>query len=195
MLGKTILRKEPVALEHHAVALDFGNDAGCRDAEAYAITADQRGLRAWETRDGKAIDECVGGAGRELFNHGTHPKVRCAENVETIDFLRGDGDRSPTDFGIACDLGVETIAGFRGEFFGVIEATQNKVRREDDRAYDNRTGERSTTGLIDACDGVETQCEEALLMNERARHDVGILTLQDADPRFCASENRRSKGV
>jgi hypothetical protein len=62
MLGKTILRIEPVALEHDAVTLDFGNNAGRRDAEAYAITADQRGLRAWKTRDGKAIDECVSGA-------------------------------------------------------------------------------------------------------------------------------------
>jgi hypothetical protein len=40
MLGKTILRVESIALEHNAVALDFGNNAGRRDAEAYPITAD-----------------------------------------------------------------------------------------------------------------------------------------------------------
>jgi hypothetical protein len=40
MLGKTILRVEPVALHHDAVTLDFGNNAGRRDAEAYPITAD-----------------------------------------------------------------------------------------------------------------------------------------------------------
>jgi hypothetical protein len=62
MLGKTILWVEPVALEHDAVTLDFGNNAGRRDAKAYTISSDQRGLRAWETRDGKAIDEGVGGA-------------------------------------------------------------------------------------------------------------------------------------
>jgi hypothetical protein len=171
MLGKTILRKEPVALEHHAVALDFGNDAGCRDAEAYAITADQRCLRAWETRDRKAIDKGVGRTGRELFDHGANPKVRGAENIQAVDFLRGDRDGCPTNFGIACDLAVESLAGFRGEFFGVIEATQNKVRREDDRAHDDRTGERSTTGLIDACDRFEAQRREAMLVNKGAGHE------------------------
>jgi hypothetical protein len=40
MLGKTILWVELVALEHDAVTLDFGNNAGCGYAEAYAITAD-----------------------------------------------------------------------------------------------------------------------------------------------------------
>jgi len=158
MLGKTILRKEPVALEHDAVTLDFGNDAGCRDAEAYAITADQRGLRAWETRDRKAIDEGVGRAGRELFDHCAHPRVRGAEDIQAVDFLRGDRDGCPTNFGIACDLGVETLSRFRCEFFGVIEATQNKVRRENDCAYDDRTGEWSTTGLIYACYEFDAQC-------------------------------------
>jgi hypothetical protein len=158
MLGKTILRVEPVALEHDAVTLDFGNNAGRRDAEAYAISSDQRDLRAWETRDGKAIDEGVGGAERKLFDHCAHPGVRCAEDIETVNFLRGDCNGSPTNVGIRRDLGVEALTGFGREFFGVIETTENKVRWQDDCAYDDRPGERSTTGLIDASDGVETQC-------------------------------------
>jgi hypothetical protein len=176
MLGKTILWVEPVALDHDAVTLDFGNNAGCRDTEAYAITTDHRSLRAWETRDGKSIDKGVGRAGRELFDHGTHPAVRGAKNVETVDFLRGDGDRCPNDFGIACDLCVETIAGFGGKFFGVIEATQMKVRREDNCSYDDWSGEWATTGLIDACDGGETQCREAMLVNKGAGHTEIIVS-------------------
>jgi hypothetical protein len=158
MLGKTIPRIEPVALEHDAVTLDLGNNAGRSDAEAYAITADQRGLRAWKTGDGKAIDEGMGGPGQKLFNHCAHPRVRCAEDIETVNFLWGNGDGGPPNFGIACDLSVESFAGFGGEFFGVIEPTENKVRREDDCAYNDRASERPTTGLIDACDGLETQC-------------------------------------
>jgi hypothetical protein len=170
MLGKTILRIKEIVFNHDAVALDFGNNAGRRDAKAYAITADQRGLRAWETRNGKAIDKGVGGAGQELFDHGTHPGVRCAEDIQAVDFLRGDRDRCPTNFEIACDLRVESLAGFRGEFFGVVEPTQHKVRREDDCAYDDGTSEWSSTRLIDACDGFETQCGEAMLVNEGAGH-------------------------
>jgi hypothetical protein len=117
MLGKTILWVELVALEHDAVTLDLGNDAGRRDAEAYAITAYQRGLRAWETRDGKAIDERVDGAGRKLFDHCAHSRVRCAEDIQAVDFLRGDCDGGPANFGIACDLSIETLARFGGEFF------------------------------------------------------------------------------
>jgi hypothetical protein len=158
MLGKTILRIEPVALEHDAVTLDLGNDAGRRDAEAYAITANQRGLRAWETRDGKAIDESVGRARRKLFDHCTHARVRCTEDIQAVDFLRGDGDGGPANIGIRRDLGVESFSGFGGEFFGVIEPTQNKVRREDDCAYNDRAGEWSTTGLIDACYEFDAQC-------------------------------------
>jgi hypothetical protein len=174
MLGKSILRVEPVALEHHAVALDFGNDAGCRDAEAYAITADQRGLRAWKTRDGKAIDEGVGGPGRKLFDHCAHSGVRCTEDIEAVNFLRGDGDGSPPDVRICRDLSIESFARFGGEFFGVIEPTQNKVRREDDCTYDDRASEWPTTRLINACDRFEAQCEEAMLMNERARHGISL---------------------
>jgi hypothetical protein len=158
MLGKTILGVEPVALEHDAVTLDFRNDTGRRDAETYAISSDQRGLRASKTRDGKAIDKGVGRAGRELFDHSTHPRVRGAEDIQAVDFLRGDRDGCPTNFGIACDLGVETIAGLGGEFFGVIEPTQNKVRREDDCAYNDRAGEWSTTDLIDACYEFDARC-------------------------------------
>jgi hypothetical protein len=171
MLGKTILRIKTIVFNHDAVALDFGNDAGCRDAEAYAITADQRSLRAWETRDGKSIDKGVGWAGRKLFDHGAHPRVRGAEDIQAVDFLRGDRDGCPTNFGIACDLGVETIAGLGSEFFGVIQAAQNKVRREDDCAHNDWPGEWSTTGFIDACDGGETQCREAMLVDERAEHE------------------------
>jgi hypothetical protein len=158
MLGKTILRVEPIALEHDAVTLDLGNDAGCGYAEAYAITANQRGLGARKIANRQPIDQGMGGARRELFDHSTHTGMRGAEDVQAIDFLRGDGDECPTNVGIRRDLGVESFSGFGGEFFGVIEASENKIRWEDDRAYDNRTGERSTTGLIDACDGIETQC-------------------------------------
>jgi hypothetical protein len=158
MLGKTILRIEPVALEHDAVTLDFGNDAGCSDAEAYTIAADQRGLWAWKTRNGKAIDESVSGAGRKLFDHCAHPGVRCAEDIETVNFLRGDCNGSPTNVGIRRDLGVESFSGFGGEFFGVIEPAEIKVRREDDCAYDDRASERPTTGLIDTCYEFDARC-------------------------------------
>jgi hypothetical protein len=158
MLGKTILWVELVALEHDAVTLDFGNNAGCGYAEAYPITSDQRGLWAWKTRNGKAIDEGVSGAGRKLFNHCAHPRVRCAEDIQAVDFLRGDCDGGPANFGIRCDLGIESFTGLGGEFFRVIEATQDKVRWEDDCAYDDRTGKWSTTCLIDPCNWFETQC-------------------------------------
>jgi hypothetical protein len=158
MLGKTILRVESIALEHDAVTLDLGNNAGRSDAEAYAITADQRSLRAWEIGDWQAVDKSVSRTWRDLFDHCTHPGMRSAEDVQLIDFLRGDCDGGPATVGIRRDLGVESFSGFGGEFFGVIEPAEIKVRREDDCAYNDRAGEWSTTGLIDACDGVETQC-------------------------------------
>jgi hypothetical protein len=158
MLGKTILRVKPVALEHDAVTLDLGNDACRRDAEAYAITAYQRGLGARKTRNGKAIDEGVSGAGRKLFNHCAHPGVRSAEDIQAVNFLWGNGDGGPANFGIKGNLGIESLARFCGKFFGVIEPAEIKVRREDDCAYNDRAGEWATTGFIDACDGVGTQC-------------------------------------
>jgi hypothetical protein len=171
MLGKTILRIEPVALEHDAVTLDFGNDAGCSDAEAYTIAANQRGLGARKIANRQPIDQGMGGAREQLFDHCAHPGVRCAEDIQAFDFLRGDCDGSPANFGIRRDLGVESFSGFGGEFFGVIEPTQNKARREDDCTYDDRASEWPTTRLIDACDGGETQCREALLVNKGAGHE------------------------
>jgi hypothetical protein len=150
MLGKSILGIEAIDFQHDAVALDLGNNAGCRNAEADAVTADQRGLRAWKTRDGKAIDEGVGGAGRDLFDHGPHSGVRCAEDIEAIDFLWRDGDGCPTNLGIFCDLGIETLAGVGAEFLGVVEASENEVWRQDDSAYNNWTSEWSSACLINA---------------------------------------------
>jgi hypothetical protein len=72
--------------------------------------------------------------------------------------LRGDCNGSPPNVGIRRDLGVESFSGFGGEFFGVIEPTKNKVRREDDCAYNDRAGEWSTTGLIDACYEFDAKC-------------------------------------
>jgi hypothetical protein len=100
----------------------------------------------------------VGGPGQKLFDHCAHPGVSSAEDIQAVNFLRGDCDGGPPNIGIACDLGVESFAGFGGEFFGVIEPTQNKVRWEDDCAYDDRPSEWSTTGLIDACYEFDAQC-------------------------------------
>ena len=150
MLGKSILGIKAIDFQHDAVALDLGNNAGCRNAEADAVTADQRGLGARKIANGQPIDEGVGGAGRELFDHGPHSGVRCAEDIEAIDFLWRDGDGCPTNFGIFCDLGIETLAGLGGEFLGVVEASENKVRRQDDSAYNNWTTQWSTASLIDA---------------------------------------------
>jgi hypothetical protein len=165
MLGKSILGIESVALEHDAVTLDFGNNAGCRDAEAYPITTDQRSLRAWKTRDGKTIDESVGRAGRKLFDHCTHPRVRGAEDVQAIDFLWRDCDGCPANLRIPRDLRIKSLARFRCEFFGVVEAMQLKIRWQDDSANNNRTCERSTTCLIDTRDGSEAQRKQTMLMN------------------------------
>jgi hypothetical protein len=170
MLGKTILRVEPIALEHDAVTLDFGNNAGRRDAEAYAIAADQRGLRAWEMGDWQAVDECVNRAGQKLFDYCTHPGMRGAEDVQAVDFLRGDYDAGPANFGTGRNLGIESFARFGGKFFGVIEAAQNKILWKNDCAYNDRSSERSTTGFVDTCDRIKAQVRKSLLMNQGTRH-------------------------
>jgi hypothetical protein len=68
------------------------------------------------------------GTRRELFYHGAHTRVGGAEDVESVDFLRGDGNGCPTNVAIFCDLGIEALAGLGGEFFGVIKATENEMR-------------------------------------------------------------------
>jgi hypothetical protein len=100
--------------------------------------------------------------------------VRGAEDIQAVDFLRGDRDGCPTNFGIRRDLGIETLPRFGAEFFGVIEPAQNKVRREYDCAYNDRAGEWSTTGFIDSCDGVETLSGDAMLVDKGAWHVIGL---------------------
>jgi hypothetical protein len=157
MLRKTILGIEAIPLKHDAVALDLGNDTRRRDAEADPITANQRGLGARKIANGQPIDKGVSGTRRELFNHGAHTRVGGAENIEAIDFLRGDGNRCPTNVAIFCDLGIETIAGLGGEFFGVIKATENEMRGQNDCGYDYRASERSATSFIYARDVLDAQ--------------------------------------
>jgi hypothetical protein len=115
-------------------------------------------LGARKIANQQPIDQGMGGARQQLFDHCAHPGVRCAEDIQAVDFLWGDCDGGPANFGIRCDLGIESFTGFGGEFFGVIEPTKNKVRREDDCAYNDRAGKWSTTGLIDACYEFDAQC-------------------------------------
>jgi hypothetical protein len=48
------------------------------------------------------------------------------------------------------DLHVEPFTGFRVELLGVVETRKNATRREDDRAGDDRPGQRAASCFIDS---------------------------------------------
>ena len=147
--GEAILRILRVEFDHEAVAGDFGDDAGGGDGNAKGVAADERRVVDGEAAHGESVDEGVVGFRGQGLDGAGHGEVGGAKDVEGIDFLDAGGADGPVDFGAGGQGSVEAFAFFGGELFGVIEADEGEVRRQDDGGGDDGAGEGSASGFVD----------------------------------------------
>ena len=110
MLAERILRKLRAKVTHHPVARDLGNHAGGSDAQADAITLDDRGLRKRKWDDRQPVDQDVVGRLDQGFDRQAHGAVARAQNVDSIDLDGIDNTDSPSDFGISGQFAIDFLA-------------------------------------------------------------------------------------
>lgn len=89
---KAVVRVQGIPSLHSSIAPDLREDACCGDAEAQTIASDEGGLRFWKGVDREAVDEGVVRFRVKFRDGAPHAFVGCAEDVELVNFLRGDLD-------------------------------------------------------------------------------------------------------
>lgn len=153
---------------HDAVACHLRDDAGCGDAEAEGVAADEGGLRDGEIAHGEAVNEHV--VGGELLGGAAHGFVGGAEDVDAINFLRLDDGECDADVGAGGEFRVDALAAALAELLGVIQHVVREIGGEDDGCGDDRAGERAASGFIYARYKKQTSRTKRILMREVAGH-------------------------
>jgi len=75
-----------------------------------------------------------------------------AQNVDAINHDGIDNADRPSDFGIGHQIGINLLAQFRWQLFGIVEATMMKFLRQNDSGSNNRTRESTTPGFVNSRD-------------------------------------------
>ena len=110
-----------------------------------------------------------------LHRHGNqclfHRQVGGAEDVEPIDLLRADHPDGPDDGGVSGNFLIKQVTAFFRELLGVVQERARKRPREDDRRGCNRSRQRPSSRLVNACNPTETAgCKDVLEGEIRHAH-------------------------
>ena len=177
MLAERILRKLRAKVTHHPVARDLGNHAGGSDAQADAITLDDRGLRKRKWDDRQPVDQDVVGRLDQGFDRQAHGAVARAQNVDSIDLDGIDNTDSPSDFGISGQFAIDFLAYFRRKLFGIIQAAVTEFLRKNHGGGNNRTRQSTAASLIDPSYASDANGTEFFLVTKSAApiHPAGII--------------------
>ena len=73
------------------------------------------------------------------------------KNIDLIDTLRAHQSHSPGD-GLLCDALIKLLPFLLGELFRVIDIKNVRIRRQNDSAGSDRSGQRASPRLVDATD-------------------------------------------
>ncbi len=101
------------------------------------------------------------------YGQGHCPKTRLI-GVEAIDFLRRHHPESHRG-GRLPDDSIEGLTPLATERFRVVDALDDRIRREDDRCGDHRSGKRPHADLIDPGNGTQTAPPERSLEGQHLR--------------------------
>lgn len=92
----------------------------------------------------------------EGFRRPAHGEMGGAKNVEAVDFFTAGGSNRPNETRFAGQSLVDGLAFGGADFFRIVQAGAGETVRKDDCRSCDRTGQWSSTGLIDAGDSLIT---------------------------------------
>ena len=110
VLAETILRELRAKVTHDPVARDLRDHARRGDAQADAITIDNRRLRKWKRNYRQTINQNVIRRFEQRLDREAHRAVARAQDVNPVDLNGIDNADSPSDFGIRNQLAIDFFA-------------------------------------------------------------------------------------
>ena len=143
--------------DHVAVARDLGQDRGGHDRAVAGIAADQRfGAARQAARQRVAVDARDVGGVRDAVD------ARRMPGIVAWKMLRRS--ISSTSTNTTCQASarstmrsIQHFAARGGELLGIVQPVDRRAAgSEDHRCHDHRTGERPTTGFVDAGDAQQS---------------------------------------
>jgi hypothetical protein len=178
MLAEGILRKNGTEVTHHSVPGNFRDHTGSSDGEAEAIPIDNRGLGNWKRNNGQAIDQNMVRRAGERCDGLAHRFVRCAQNVDPVDFHGIDNADRPAQIGIRDQGLINFFTQFRRKLFGIIQAPVTEFFRKNDGGSYNRTRQSAPASLVDAGDARDAGGAEFFLIAKSAAPIHAVASLE-----------------
>jgi hypothetical protein len=152
VLAEAILRETRAEVAHNRISRHLRDYARGRDAQAVAITVDDRRLRQrkWENR--QAVDKDVLRLSDESRDCDSHCLMARSQNVDRVDLDRIDNADGPRDSIVRDKIVVNRFAFLGQQLLRVVQLPVLEFLWKNYRGGDNGPGERATAGLIDPGD-------------------------------------------
>ena len=149
--GEAVAGILAVQLDEEPVAVDFRQDACCRDGEAAGVALDDGLLWAGPVDLIAAVDEEIVGGEGELLDGEAHGEERGLADVDAVDGCGVDGGDGE-GYGFQADFGIELVALLFGELLGVGEAGEAAAFGQDDCGGYDGAEERAAANFVQAGD-------------------------------------------
>ena len=140
VLVETIFGKLRAEVTHDSVARHFRDHAGGGDGQTVAIAVDDRCLRKWKWKNWETIEQNVLRRKSQRGERDPHRFMRCAQNIDPIDFEMIDNADSPDDFAIRNQFFVDFFAKLWVKLFGIVQFAVPKSLRQNNRPCDYGSG-------------------------------------------------------
>jgi hypothetical protein len=180
MPGEAITGILGIIRDHHPVTGHFGDDRCGGDDERVGIPIDDRELWVRTSRYILTIDQdeirsnCQGFKGKP---HGTQGGLKDIESVDLI----GRNDANTKGDRLSGDFLKEDLTTHGGEALGVVETGQVNRFYEDNGSGNDRTGERTTTRLINTGENPDTLVAKPIIK------ESGSGTMEERRHRYSSS--------
>ncbi len=156
VLRKAVFRKLRIELNHHAVAGDFGHDAGGGDREALCVAFDDALRFAAQPANRTAINQSQIGNRVDLRDGFGHGFPGGLQNVDFINNVGPDDGKPDTGEATALKLFKKMFAHLLREDFRVGESGEDsraavfkRFALESDGGGHDWAGERTSASLVD----------------------------------------------
>jgi len=152
VLVETILGKLRAEVTHDSVARHFGDHARGRDGQTGAIAVDDRRLWKRKWKNWETVEQNMLRRERQRAERDPHRFLRCAQNIDSIDFEMIDNADGPGDFAIRNQLIVNFFTKLWAKLFGIVQFAVPEFLGQYGCGRDNWAGQCSATRFIDAGD-------------------------------------------
>ena len=168
VLAEAIFRETRAEVPHNRVPRDFRDHARGCDGKAVAIAIDNRRLGQGKRKHREAVDEDMLGLHGQRLDGEAHRLVGGSQNVDRVDLDGIDDADRPANRLVRHELFVNRLPFFREELFGIVQLPVPEFLRKDDRGGNDRSGEGSTSSLVDPGDAGNAERPKFAFMSKTA---------------------------